>query len=59
MEIKTLAREQMLAEIIAERGGMVLDLTQQVIELQSEVKILKAEKEDLMSGKGKKKPEEK
>ena len=43
MEIKDLIREKVLAEIIAERAGMILDMNQQIGALQKENEALKKE----------------
>ncbi len=55
MEIKNLAREQMLAEIVAERDSAVLELNEKVFTLQAKIKVKDAEIEDLKATVNKKK----
>ena len=47
MEVKNLARERMLAEIVAERDGMILEMNGTIGQKEKEVEALKQEIEKL------------
>jgi predicted nuclease with TOPRIM domain len=47
VEVKDLRREQMLAELVAERDAMVMDLNNQVTQCHAQIEQLQREKEAL------------